>query len=165
MRRFVAVAVATLGLGGVLLSSQVASADQVKGSIGLKPDSGRPGDSITLFGECTAPGFSSTPLRSEGAFEPMNVTLVDHSPGNTGPATDVWAFPVVAKDAKPGKYTVSYKCGPYNEHMTFTVLPAATEKPAPTTTTTTTRKPAPKPAQVTVKPKGAADTGDGSTAE
>jgi hypothetical protein len=37
--------------------------------------------------------------------------------------------------------------------MTFTVLPNDVKKPAPTK----------KPAQVTVKPKGAANTGDGST--
>ncbi|GAB3909898.1 hypothetical protein ACFQ1S_37595 [Kibdelosporangium lantanae] len=151
MRKFASAVVATLGVAGVLLSAQMANADDVKGSIGLVPDSGKPGDSIQLIGKCSAPDFKAQPLVSGGAFTPSNVTLVDHSPGQAA-TTDVWGFPVVAKNAKPGKYTVSYMCGPYRQHMTFTVLPADVKKPTTT----------PKPAQVKVKPKGAANTGDGS---
>jgi hypothetical protein len=153
MRRFASAVVAALGVAGVLLSAQMANADEVKGSIGLVPDSGKPGDTITLVGKCTAPGFTSQPLLSGGAFNPGDVTLVDQSPGQAR-AIDVHGFPEVAKNAKPGKYTVSYMCGPYKQHMMFTVLPNDVKKPAPTK----------KPAQVTVKPKGAANTGDGSTA-
>ncbi|GAB3909901.1 hypothetical protein GCM10029964_112480 [Kibdelosporangium lantanae] len=51
-------------------------------------------------------------------------------------------------------------CGSRKVQATFTVLPPAPAKPAPTTTTT--KKPVAP--QVTVKPKGSANTGDGSTA-
>ncbi|MFD1051838.1 hypothetical protein ACFQ1S_42920, partial [Kibdelosporangium lantanae] len=135
MRKFASVVVATLGVAGVLLSAQAANADDVRGTMTLTPTSGRPGDAVRLNGHCTAPGFSSVPLLSGGAFTEVNVTHVDDPVG--APVSDgVWGFPDVAKGAKPGKYTVSYMCGSRKVQATFTVLPPAPAKPAPTTTTT-----------------------------
>lgn len=156
MRKFASAVVATLGVAGVLLSAQLANADSVKGSIELAPVGGLPGESVVFTGVCTDPGFKSAPLSSGGAFNPVNVTRVEKAAN--GDTTLVEAYPVVAKNAKPGKYTVSFMCGSAKVRANYFVLSVA-RKPAPTTT----KKPAAP--QVTVKPKGSANTGDGSTAE
>jgi hypothetical protein len=150
MRTTKFLSIAALGVAGVFLAAPGANATEAHGTIGFDVNPARPGQAVTILGGCDAPGFTTAKVDSQGALEPVEVYLKDDGSGKK----ELWGTTAVATDAKPGTYSVSYRCGDVTVRAKFTVA-GADKKPA------TTTKPAPaKPApQVAVAPKGAANTG------
>jgi hypothetical protein len=150
---------AALGVAGVLLAAPAANATETRGSIGFDNNPARPGETVTIIGGCNAPGFTTAKVDSQGALDPVEVYLKHVGT----PEVTLWGVTKVAKKAKPGDYTVSYMCGKVKVRTKFTVqgeIKPATPKPVADTPKPATSKPRPV-GQVSVKPKGAADTGAG----
>ncbi|MFC0109982.1 hypothetical protein [Kibdelosporangium aridum] len=153
-----------LGIAGLVLAAPLANASGTKGSLGFDKNPVKPGDFVGMIGDCNAPGFTTEKVQSP-VLEPFEVYLKDDGVGGM----TLNGYGEVKKNAKPGTYPVSYQCGTVRVTANLTVIagdkaPTATEKPKPKPATpkTGTPKPAPvKEAQVEVKPKGAADTGEG----
>jgi hypothetical protein len=98
-----------------------------------------------VFGICNEPGFTSRKLES-AVLDPTEVTanLDGEAPSLSGNAQ-------VKKDAKPGRYTVSFRCEGVAVSHTIVIV---SDKKQPAS------KPTPS-GQVKVKPTGAANTGAG----
>ncbi|RSM74584.1 hypothetical protein DMH04_39705 [Kibdelosporangium aridum] len=149
-----------LGIAGLALAAPMASASTAKGAIYFDKGVVNQGDTVQVTATCDAPGVRYVQVKSD-ILEPA--TLNRASAGTFSGTAKVKA------NAVPGGYPAGFYCV---DSWINTVLivrdvqdkPSATPKPKPTTSKPATPKPAPaktKEAQVEVKPKGAADTGEG----
>ncbi|MCE7005852.1 hypothetical protein LWC34_23920 [Kibdelosporangium philippinense] len=146
-----------LGIAGLALAAPMANATTAKGSLGFDHNPAKAGDKISVIGTCDDPKFTTAKVDST-VLEPFEVSLKDDGKGGkalTGATT-------VKKDAKPGTYPVTYQCGTVRVASKLTIV--TDEKTKPTATATKPAPVKPREAQVAVKPKGSANTGDGSEA-
>ncbi|ONI85889.1 hypothetical protein ALI144C_12325 [Actinosynnema sp. ALI-1.44] len=153
-----------LGIAGLALAAPMANAATAKGSLAFDADPLMPGDRVTLIARCDAPGFTGAKVDST-ALAPSELTPGDQF------GKGFYALAQIKKDIKFGTYPVSFTCGSTRVTANLTISDKG-RKPATELEKTTTKpapaKPAPvkkhEPAQVAVKPKGAADTGEGDVA-
>ncbi|ALG13667.1 hypothetical protein [Kibdelosporangium phytohabitans] len=137
-----------LGIAGLALAAPLANATG-DGVIRVEPGAADRGQQVTVSANCNWPGGASAKLDSK-VLEPA--TLNHKGDGIlTGVAK-------VKADAQPGSWPVSFKCGDVTVRGSFVVkaVQASKHKPAPAA--------AKDSGQVAVKPKGAADTGEGDVA-
>lgn len=159
MRKNTFFAGAALGVTAIFLAAPAANAADT-GSLGFIPGEVKAGEFVTVIGGCDAPGFKSAKLSST-VLEPTEIYLKRNSEDGK---MSIYDFADVKKDAKPGVYPVTFKCGTTLVKSNLTIVGDDRKPPVkPATPTTKAAKPAePRPvAQVAVKPKGAADTGAG----
>ncbi|MEV4319351.1 hypothetical protein [Actinocrispum sp. NPDC049592] len=126
--------------GTVTASFEVVGAEQ--GRISVQPSEVAPGGKLTVTVWCLA-GPGDTKARSLGFAADIPVNFEGNNGKGVGAGTAA---------AKPGKYSVIFACKGQKIATTFTIT-----KPPPTNP----NHPTPQPPQVSVKPKGAPQTGGG----
>lgn len=115
-------------------------AEEPYAAVGIDDDEIRPGQEVRVAASCQDPRFVSSKIVS-----PV-VTAPDFVREEGKPADSVlFSMGMIAADAKPGTYPISFTCVDRKITGEFTVVGDPT--------------PAPVKAQIPVKPKGAADTG------
>ncbi|RSM68272.1 hypothetical protein DMH04_47125 [Kibdelosporangium aridum] len=143
MRRLVSAAAIAVGIGAVAAplanAAQPQQPDGGDAFVDVRPGTAKPGQKVTVTLLCVGQkedlGKVSAPVLELGALKAKESSVYEVS------AT-------VKKNTKPGTYTISYKC--YDSVLKKSLKVVAPEgKPQQ---------------QVTVKPKGAAETGGGFTA-
>ncbi len=111
-------------------------------AIGIDDDEIKPGQEVRVAANCQHPDFLSSRIESPVLTAPP---VVREDPANlTGP---MFSMGRIAADAKPGTYSITFWCVDEKTTDEFTVSGDTPNKTQ-------------KKAQVPVKPKGAADTGD-----
>ncbi|MFC0109983.1 hypothetical protein [Kibdelosporangium aridum] len=156
MRKNTIFGATALGITALFLTGGIANAGQ-NPKISLSKSKVVAGEEIKVSGSCHMDIWLKTPLHSDALEAGGVVSRASQD------VPDVSGVAKVKKNVKPGTYTVSFKCGDLAAAAKLTVVSAETKTPKPTTSTP---KPAPaKEAQVAVKPKGAADTGEGGVVE
>ncbi|SMC86229.1 hypothetical protein [Kibdelosporangium aridum] len=155
MRKNILFGALGLGIAGLFMAGPIANAGQPN-TLTLDKSSYVAGEEVTFGGKCHmspwVKDYVKSPVLAEGH---IGIDGTREAPLLTGKGK-------IKKDAKPGTYTVSYDCGPENVRAKLTIVSSA--KPKPTTSKSTPTK-AKDDGQVAVKPKGAADTGEGGVAQ
>lgn len=147
MRIHKAMTAAVFGIATAFLvtpSAMATPATQM--SIGVMEKEVRAGQHITVVATCRIPGYLFEGSRVVSAALESAQEL---EPGRAMGTALAWVKPGV----KPGVHALSFHCKGKKVTGTFEVLPDKKKTPV--------KKPA---GQVTVKPKGAAETGGGGTA-
>jgi hypothetical protein len=128
--------------GGVVVADfkVEAAAEKSYAAIGIDDDVIKPGQEVRVSASCQDPRFASSKIVSPVVVAPDLIRKKGEPVDNV-----LSSMGRIAVDAKPGTYPISFTCVGREVSGKFTVV--ADKKPAAVTN------------QVSVKPKGAADTG------
>ncbi|ALG13668.1 hypothetical protein [Kibdelosporangium phytohabitans] len=152
MRKNTLAGAVAFGIAGLFIVGGVANAEQGPGNdgrIAVGKASYKAGETVEMSGVCRMEGVAKWTVTSKAFVAPGEVRIAGQAhDGFTGTAK-------VGKDVKPGTYTVSFTCVDRAISANLKVVGAEQKQAKPAETTKKAD------GQVAVKPKGAADTGEG----
>jgi hypothetical protein len=128
MKARLILACAVAGAAATVFSSTASADNAPTGGLHFSPNWGKPGDRIDVFGECSDPKFTVSPVVSE-VLNAGDISGYD-SDGTGHPNLNLHSFATVKPNAKPGEYRVSFKCGGKPISQTFRVVAPQTLPPA-----------------------------------